>query len=112
MREKRARRDRDGYRLIDTAASYGNEEAVGNAIKKAGVPRDELFVTTKVWISDAGEDRTRQAFERSMERLQFDYLDLYLIHSLDERFSRAVADLTAVADSSRTAAAKTVSLDA
>jgi 2,5-diketo-D-gluconate reductase A len=69
-----------GYRLIDTAASYGNEDAVGNAIKKAGVPRDELFITTKVWISDAGEDRTKQAFERSLGRLQLDYVDLYLIH--------------------------------
>jgi 2,5-diketo-D-gluconate reductase A len=69
-----------GYRLIDTAAAYGNEEAVGNAIKRAGVPREELFVTTKLWISDAGEGRTRQAFERSLERLGLDYLDLYLIH--------------------------------
>jgi 2,5-diketo-D-gluconate reductase A len=69
-----------GYRLIDTAAAYGNEEAVGNAIKRSGVPRDELFVTTKLWISDAGDDRTRQAFERSLERLGLEYLDLYLIH--------------------------------
>jgi 2,5-diketo-D-gluconate reductase A len=66
--------------MIDTAAAYGNEEAVGSAIKMAGVPREELFVTTKVWLSDAGEDRTRRAFERSLERLQLDYLDLYLIH--------------------------------
>ncbi len=71
---------RTGYRLIDTAAAYGNEEAVGNAIKSSGVPRQELFVTTKLWIADAGEGRTRQAFERSLERLQLDYLDLYLIH--------------------------------
>ncbi len=69
-----------GYRLIDTAAAYGNEEAVGNAITRSGVPRDELFVTTKLWISDAGDDRTRQAFERSLKRLQLEYLDLYLIH--------------------------------
>jgi 2,5-diketo-D-gluconate reductase A len=69
-----------GYRLIDTAASYGNEEAVGSAIKKAGVPREELFVTTKVWIADAGDERTKQAFERSLKRLQLDYIDLYLIH--------------------------------
>src|SRR4051812_24731538 len=54
---------RTGYRLIDTAASYGNEEAVGRAIKRSGVPRDELFVTTKLWISDAGEGPTRRAFE-------------------------------------------------
>jgi 2,5-diketo-D-gluconate reductase A len=71
---------RTGYRLIDTAAAYGNEEAVGNAIKRSGVPREELFVTTKLWIQDAGEGRTKRAFERSLERLQLDYLDLYLIH--------------------------------
>jgi len=69
-----------GYRLIDTAASYGNEEAVGRAIKRSGVPRDEIFVTTKLWLADAGEEKTRRAFEGSMERLQLDYLDLYLIH--------------------------------
>src|SRR3954469_18146109 len=69
-----------GYRLLDTAASYGNEEAVGNAIKRSGVPREELFITTKLWISDAGYDKTRRAFERSMQRLQLDVLDLYLIH--------------------------------
>jgi 2,5-diketo-D-gluconate reductase A len=71
---------RTGYRLIDTAASYGNEAAVGNAIKRAGVAREELFVTTKLWIQDAGYDSARKAFERSLERLQLDYLDLYLIH--------------------------------
>jgi 2,5-diketo-D-gluconate reductase A len=69
-----------GYRLLDTAASYGNEEAVGNAIKRSGVPREELFVTTKLWINDAGYDKTRRAFERSMQRLQLETLDLYLIH--------------------------------
>ena len=69
-----------GYRLIDTAASYENEEAVGNAIKRSGVPRDEIFVTTKLWLADAGDEKTTKAFERSMERLQLDYLDLYLIH--------------------------------
>jgi len=69
-----------GYRLIDTAASYGNEEAVGRAIKRSGVPREEIFVTTKLWVQDAGEEKTKAAFERSMERLQLDYLDLYLIH--------------------------------
>ncbi|HEY0733690.1 MAG TPA: aldo/keto reductase [Herpetosiphonaceae bacterium] len=71
---------RAGYRLIDTAAAYGNEEAVGNAIKRSGVPRAELFVTTKLWIQDAGYERTKQAFERSMQRLQLEHLDLYLIH--------------------------------
>lgn len=69
-----------GYRLIDTAASYLNEEAVGKAIKSSGVPRAELFVTTKLWIQDAGYERTKKAFERSLERLQLEYLDLYLIH--------------------------------
>lgn len=69
-----------GYRLIDTAASYGNEEAVGRAIKRSGVPRDELFITTKLWISDAGYESARKAFDRSMQRLQLETLDLYLIH--------------------------------
>jgi len=69
-----------GYRLLDTAASYGNEEAVGNAIKRSGVPREELFITTKLWIADAGYDKTRAAFDRSMKRLQLETLDLYLIH--------------------------------
>src|SRR6266498_1021484 len=71
---------RTGYRLIDTAASYGNEEAVGKAIRRSGVPRDQLFITTKLWLADAGYDRAKKAFERSMRRLQLDYLDLYLIH--------------------------------
>jgi 2,5-diketo-D-gluconate reductase A len=69
-----------GYRLIDTAASYGNEEAVGNAIRASGVPRNELFVTTKLWIADTGFEKTKRAFDRSMKRLKLDYLDLYLIH--------------------------------
>jgi 2,5-diketo-D-gluconate reductase A len=71
---------RTGYRLIDTAASYGNEEAVGNAITGSDVAREELFVTTKLWIQDAGYEKTKQAFERSLKRLQLEYLDLYLIH--------------------------------
>jgi len=69
-----------GYRLIDTAASYLNEEAVGKAIKRSGVPREELFITTKLWVQDTGYDSTKQAFEKSLERLQLDNLDLYLIH--------------------------------
>lgn len=69
-----------GYRLIDTAASYMNEEAVGNAIKRSGVPREELFITTKLWIQDAGYENAKKAFERSLNKLQLDYLDLYLIH--------------------------------
>ena len=71
---------RVGYRLIDTAASYGNEAAVGNAIKQAGVAREEVFVTTKLWIQDAGYERAKAAFERSLQRLGLEYLDLYLIH--------------------------------
>ena len=69
-----------GYRLIDTAASYGNEEAVGKAIAGSDVPRDQLFITTKLWIADAGFESTKRAFDRSMARLGLDYLDLYLIH--------------------------------
>lgn len=69
-----------GYRLIDTAASYLNEEAVGRAIKRSGVPREELFITTKLWVEDAGYERTKKAFEKSLEKLQLNYLDLYLIH--------------------------------
>jgi 2,5-diketo-D-gluconate reductase A len=69
-----------GYRLIDTAASYGNEEAVGAAINRSGVAREELFVTTKLWIQDAGYERAKKAFERSLQRLGLEYLDLYLIH--------------------------------
>ncbi|MCW3168767.1 aldo/keto reductase [Chryseobacterium sp. 09-1422] len=69
-----------GYRLIDTAASYGNEEAVGNAIRKSDVPREELFITTKLWIQDAGYENTLKAFEKSLNKLQLEYLDLYLIH--------------------------------
>ena len=69
-----------GYRLIDTAAAYGNEQAVGRAIKNSGIPREDLFVTTKLWVQDAGEDNTKRAFDASLERLGLDYLDLYLIH--------------------------------
>lgn len=69
-----------GYRLIDTASVYGNEQAVGQAIKKSGIPRNELFITTKTWISEAGYEQTRKAFDASMKRLGLDYLDLYLIH--------------------------------
>jgi diketogulonate reductase-like aldo/keto reductase len=69
-----------GYRSIDTAAAYGNETGVGNAIRECGVPREELFITTKVWNSDQGYDTTLQAFEESRKKLGLEYLDLYLIH--------------------------------
>jgi len=69
-----------GYRLIDTAALYGNETGVGNAIRASGIRREEVFVTTKVWNSDQGYDETLRAFEASLARLGFDYVDLYLVH--------------------------------
>lgn len=69
-----------GYRLIDTAASYMNETAVGNAIKKSGIVRKDLFITTKLWVQDTGYEKTKMAFEKSLNKLQLDYLDLYLIH--------------------------------
>ncbi|MFJ1458361.1 aldo/keto reductase [Nocardia sp. N2S4-5] len=69
-----------GYRSIDTAAAYGNETEVGQAIRDSGLPRDEVFVTTKLWNSDQGYDSTLSAFDASMQRLGLDYLDLYLIH--------------------------------
>lgn len=69
-----------GYRLLDTAASYGNEQAVGDAIRRHGIDRRELFVTTKLWVQEASYEGARVAFERSLNKLQLDYLDLYLIH--------------------------------
>ena len=69
-----------GYRLIDTAAFYGNEEGVGKAIRESGIAREEIFVTSKIWIDDQGADTTRKAFETSLKKLDMEYLDLYLIH--------------------------------
>ena len=69
-----------GYRLIDTASAYQNEKAIGDAIKESKINRKELFITTKLWITDAGYEKTKKGFETSMEKLQLDYLDLYLIH--------------------------------
>ena len=86
-----------GYRALDTAASYGNEEAVGRAIASSGIPREELFVTTKLWIQKRpGEESVRRAFETSLQRLSLDYVDLYLIHQpLGDYYSawRAMQDL-------------------
>lgn len=69
-----------GYRLIDTAAAYMNEEAVGEAIRECGLPRSELFITTKLWVSDASYDKAKAAIQRSMDKLGVTYIDLYLIH--------------------------------
>ncbi|MCK6256044.1 aldo/keto reductase [Fictibacillus sp. KIGAM418] len=69
-----------GYKSIDTAAVYGNEEGVGRAVKDSGIPREELFITTKVWNADQGYETTLAAYEESLKKLQLDYVDLYLIH--------------------------------
>ena len=69
-----------GYRLIDTAASYGNEEAVGKAVRECGIPREELFITTKLWVQDASYEGAKKAIETSLQKLGLDYIDLYLLH--------------------------------
>lgn len=69
-----------GYRLLDTAASYQNEEAVGQAIQRSGIPREEIFVTSKIWITDVNYEGAKKAYQRSLDKLQLDYLDLYLLH--------------------------------
>ncbi|ATN04224.1 aldo/keto reductase [Chryseobacterium indologenes] len=69
-----------GYRMIDTAAIYQNETAVGAAVKNSGVNRDDLFITSKVWVQDHGYEKAKKAFQRTLDRLQMDYLDMYLIH--------------------------------
>ena len=82
-----------GYRLIDTAAAYFNEEAVGAAIRKSGIPREELFVTTKLWIQDAGYESARAAFQTSLDKLGLDYVDLYLIHQpMNDYYGRLAGD--------------------
>ena len=85
-----------GYRLIDTASLYLNESAVGKAIRKSGVAREELFITTKLWVQDTGYEKTKIAFEKSLRELQLEYLDLYLIHqALGDYYGswRAMEDL-------------------
>ena len=69
-----------GYRLIDTAQAYGNEEAVGKAVQKSGLPREDFFITTKVWISNAGYEKAKASLDESLRKLQMDYIDLVLIH--------------------------------
>ncbi len=69
-----------GYRMIDTATVYFNEETVGRAIKKSGIPREKLFITSKFWVQDAGYENTKKAFQQSLDKLSLDYLDMYLIH--------------------------------
>src|SRR5436305_10212399 len=96
---------RTGYRHIDTAALYGNEAEVAEAIKRAGLDRDEVFVTTKVWNDDQGRDRTRRALERSLKQLGFDHVDLYLIHwpaPSQERYVETWETLIELRDEGRT----------
>lgn len=69
-----------GYRLIDTATFYGNEKGVGEAVRKSNIPREEIFITSKLWIDDQGAETTREAFEETLKRMELEYLDLYLIH--------------------------------
>jgi diketogulonate reductase-like aldo/keto reductase len=86
----------DGYRLIDTAAAYMNEQQVGEGIRTSGIPRNEMFVTTKLWMSDYGYDQTLHAFERSLRKLGLDYLDLYLLHwPVPQDFDKTVASYKA-----------------
>ena len=74
-----------GYRSIDTAQIYGNEEAVGRAAEKSGVPREELFLTTKVWISNGGYEKAKASIDESLRKLRTDYLDVYLIHNIQKK---------------------------
>ena len=69
-----------GYRFIDTASAYGNEEAVGKAIRESGIPREKLFISTKLWVKDTSYEKAKSAFEKSLDQLGLDYIDLYVIH--------------------------------
>lgn len=91
MRSGGIGRDSAVYRLIDTAAAYLNEEAVGNAVRKSGVPREEIFVTTKVWIGGGEYEKTKKALEDSLKRHGVGYADLYLIHNAAGRLLRLMA---------------------
>lgn len=93
------------YRAIDTAQSYGNEEAVGSAIQKCGVPRDELFLTTKVWISNAGYEKAKASIDRSLQKLHTDYIDLLLIH---QPFSDYYGTYRAMEDAVRAGKARAI----
>ncbi|MEU9006355.1 aldo/keto reductase, partial [Streptomyces sp. NPDC048551] len=95
-----------GYRSLDTAAAYGNEEAVGRAIRSSGIPREDLFVTTKLWISDAGEEKAARAFETSLRKLGLDHLDLY--DALHTSQTRADLVLDELADVAQTTVAEVV----
>lgn len=87
----------DGYRLVDTAAAYMNEEQVGEGIRQSGIDRSQVFVITKLWMSDYGYDQTHHAFNRSMKKLGLDYLDLYLLHwPVPKQFDKTVASWKAV----------------
>jgi diketogulonate reductase-like aldo/keto reductase len=91
-----------GYRSIDTAAAYGNERGVGKAVRESGISRADLFITTKVWNTDLRAGRTRQAFNESLDRLQMDYVDLYLIHwPVSEGFIQPWKDLEAIYQTGR-----------
>lgn len=80
---------KNGYRSIDTAQAYGNEEGVGQAIVKCGLPREELFITTKIWISNAGYEKAKASIEESLKKLKTDYVDLLLIHQPFGTFRRS-----------------------
>src|SRR3954465_494359 len=94
-----------GYRSLDTAAAYGNEEAVGAAITNSRIPRGELFVTTKLWVQDSGEDNTTRAFEASLTRLRLDHVDLYLIH---QPFGDYYSEWRAIQDLNRAGVARAI----